>query len=206
LVEAPIKTKQQIVSDFRRGEILDAARKVFARKGFADGIVDDIASEAGLAKGTIYLYFRSKKEIYLALMQRDMEALKSGTLQRIDAATGTKEKIRAFVLARLENAETNRELFRIMDSQPSGLAATRAQYRDWLKEPVMHLAGVIDSAQERGEIGPAPSERVAWAVADMARGAIQRRLLGQQAGSVNEDADFLVDLVWAALRPSARER
>ena len=56
-----MKTKQQVVMEFRRQEILDAARTVFARKGFADGIVDDIAAEAGVAKGTIYLYFPSKK-------------------------------------------------------------------------------------------------------------------------------------------------
>jgi AcrR family transcriptional regulator len=38
------KNKQQVITEFRRREILDAARKIFARKGFADGIVDDIAS------------------------------------------------------------------------------------------------------------------------------------------------------------------
>jgi AcrR family transcriptional regulator len=196
-----MKTKQQLVSEFRRSEILDAARKVFARKGFADGIVDDIASEAGLAKGTIYLYFRSKKDVYMALLQHDMEALKTGTVQRIHAATGTKEKIRAFVLARLENAETNREFFRISDSQQAGVSFTRSQYRDWLKEPVMHLAAAIEAAQHRGELRKTPAEKVAWAVADMARGAILRRLVGQATNSVAEEADFLVDLTWAALRP-----
>ena len=196
-----MKTKQQLVSEFRRGEILDAARKVFARKGFADGIVDDIASEAGLAKGTIYLYFRSKKDIYMALLQHDMEALKTGSVERIHAAAGTKEKIRAFILARLENAETNREFFRISDSQQAGLSFTRSQYRDWLKEPVMHLAAAIEDAQHRGELRKTPAEKVAWVAADMARGAILRRLVGQPANSVAEEADFLVDLIWAALRP-----
>jgi AcrR family transcriptional regulator len=81
-----MKTKQQVVTEFRRRAILDAARKVFARKGFADGIMDDIAAEAGLAKGTLYLYFGSKKEIYKALLHHDMEALKADTLRRIDAA------------------------------------------------------------------------------------------------------------------------
>ena len=196
-----MKSKKQIVSEFRRGEILDAARKVFARKGFADGIVDDIASEAGLAKGTIYLYFRSKKEIYIALLQHDMEALKTSTRQRIDAAVGPKEKIRAFILARLENAEANREFFRIMDSQVAGLTYTRSQYRDWLQEPVLHLAAAIEAAQKRGEIRAISSEKLTWVVADVARGTIQRRLVGQPATSVADDAAFLVDLIWAAIRP-----
>jgi AcrR family transcriptional regulator len=196
-----MKTKQQVVSEFRRREILDASRKVFARKGFTDGIVDDIAAEAGLAKGTIYLYFRSKNDIYLALVEHDMEALKTGTLQKIDAATGTKEKIRAFILARLENAENNRELFRVMDSPSAGMSISRTQYRDWLKDPVLHLAAVIERAQKNGEIRMMPSERLAWTVADIARGAILRRLLEQPSSSISEEAEFLVDLVWAALQP-----
>jgi AcrR family transcriptional regulator len=51
------KTKQEMVAEFRVTEILDAARKVFAQKGFAETTVDQIAEEAGVAKGTVYLYF-----------------------------------------------------------------------------------------------------------------------------------------------------
>jgi AcrR family transcriptional regulator len=195
------RTKQQVVSKFRRGEILDAARKVFARKGFADGIVDDIAAEAGLAKGTLYLYFRSKKEIYKALLQHDMETLKSITLRRIEDAPTIKDKLRAFILARLENAETHREFFRIMDTQSGGLSFTRNQYRDWLREPVMALTTAIEQAQQSGEARSVPAERVAWAAADLARGAIVRRLVGHPFGDLQNEADFLVELLWASLRP-----
>ena len=43
-----MKSKQQVVSEFRRTEIVDAARSVFARRGFAQGIMDEIAKEAGV--------------------------------------------------------------------------------------------------------------------------------------------------------------
>ena len=195
-----MKTKQQVVTEFRRQEILDAARTVFARKGFADGIVDDIAAEAGVAKGTIYLYFPSKKEIYKSLLQHDMEALKAGTLQRIDAASGLKDKIRAFALARLENAEANREFFRIMDTQPANLSFTRSEYRDWLKEPVRHLAAAIESAARGGEVRAVEAEKVAWAVADLARGAILRRLVGPAESRLTEEAEFVAELIWSAIR------
>ena len=83
-----MKTKQQVVSEFRRTEIVDAARTVFARRGFASGIMDEIAKEAGVAKGTLYLYFRSKTEIYKAVLDHDMRALKKNTLDRIEEAKG----------------------------------------------------------------------------------------------------------------------
>jgi AcrR family transcriptional regulator len=198
-LELLMKTKQQVVSEFRRTEIVDAARSVFARKGFVRGIMDQIAKEAGIAKGTIYLYFRSKKEIYRAVLDHDMESLKKGTLERIDTAKNLKDKIGAFTLARLESAEARKELFRIMDTESGSLSPTRSQYRDWLREPVLRLASAIEDASRQGEIRRVPSEKVAWIIADMTRGTIQRRLLGQNDTLPSEDSEFLLSFIWAAL-------
>jgi AcrR family transcriptional regulator len=194
------RSKQQVVSDFRRGEIIDAARRVFARRGFEGGIIDEIAKEAMIAKGTVYLYFRSKAEIYKAVFDHDMAALKQSTMDRIDAAETLRGKVEAFILARLENAESRQDFFRIMDAEQGHLSITRNQYRNWLREPVMHLAGAMEDAIGRGEIRDLPAERAAWAIADMTRGTIQRRLLGQNDRAVREDAEFLSNLAWAALR------
>lgn len=199
MVRKLTKTKQQVVSDFRRTEIIDAARSVFARKGFANGIIDEIAREAGIAKGTVYLYFRSKTEIYRAVLDRDMESLNKSILEQIDASHNLKDKIRAFTLARLENAEVRKEFFRIMDTESGSLSYTRRQYRDWLREPVLRLASAIGDAAERGEIRRVPSEKVAWIIADMTRGTIQRRLLGQCDTTPGEDSEFLFSFIWAAL-------
>jgi AcrR family transcriptional regulator len=200
-----MKTKRQVVSEFRRTEIIDAARSVFARKGFARGIMDQIAKEAGIAKGTIYLYFRSKKEIYRAVLNHDMEFLKMSTLERIDAAGNLKDKIRAFTLSRLENAEARKEIFRIMDTESGSLSFTRSQYRDWLREPVLRLASAIEDASRRGEIRRVPSEKAAWIIADMTRGTIQRRLLGQSDTLPSEDSEFLLGFIWAALAAAGNQ-
>jgi len=190
-----MKTKQQVVAEFRRREILDAARSVFARTGFARGIMDAIAKEAGIAKGTVYLYFRSKKEIYRAVLNHDMAFLNQDTLERIDAARNLKDKIRAFTLARLENAEAKKEFFRIMDTEPGSLSFTRSQYRDWLREPVLRLASAIEEASRRGEIRQVSSEKVAWIIADMTRGTIQRRLLAETNIPPTQESDFLLSFI-----------
>jgi len=200
------RSKQQIVSEFRRAEIIDAARTVFARRGFEAGIIDEIAKEAGIAKGTVYLYFRSKSEIYKAILDHDMKTLKQRTVDRVDAARTLREKIEAFTFARLESAETRKELFRIMDSAQNNLAITRGQYRNWLRESVLHLKKAIERAIEQGEISPAPAEKAAWSIADMTRGAIQRRLLGHSTCSVQEDAEFISGFAWSALKQQMTPR
>jgi TetR/AcrR family fatty acid metabolism transcriptional regulator len=199
-----MKSKRQVVSEFRRAEIVDAARSVFARRGFAHGIMDEIAKEAGIAKGTVYLYFRSKTEIYRAVLNHDMKALKKSTLERIDAATSLRDKIGAFTLARIENAESSKEIFRIMDSEQENLSVTRSQYRDWLREPVHRLASAIEKASRQSEIRRLPAEKVAWIIADMTRGTIQRRLLAQSDTPPSKDSEFLLGFIWAALEPRAK--
>jgi AcrR family transcriptional regulator len=194
-----MKTKQQVVSEFRRAEILDAARKVFARQGFERGMMDEIAREAGIAKGTVYLYFRSKQEIFRAVLEHNMKVLRQETLSRVDAAPTLHAKIRAFVQARMENAEASKDFFRIMDSEERNLAMTRSQYRDFLREPVAHLTAAIEAASRSGEIRRVAADSVAWMVADAVRGSIQRRLLGANQSSLEEDVAFITEMVWLAL-------
>jgi AcrR family transcriptional regulator len=199
-----MKTKQQVVSEFRRSEIMNAARAVFARKGFARGIIDEIAKEAGVAKGTVYLYFSSKKQIYRAVLDGDMNFLKRTMLERIDRAGTLREKIRAFALARLENSDEKRDFLTIMDTEPGVLNFTRSQYLGWLKEPVLRIAAAIGDSSRRGEIRGVPAERTAWAIADLVRGSIQRRLSAGAETTAEEEAEFLVDFVWTALRKTEK--
>jgi AcrR family transcriptional regulator len=51
------------------GEVLDAARKLFGARGFADTTVDDIAARAGVAKGAVYHHFASKEEIFARVVE-----------------------------------------------------------------------------------------------------------------------------------------
>ena len=58
------------VSDERKFQILNAAEDVFTKKGFSDARMDDIAEGTGLSKGTLYLYFKSKEELIIAILDR----------------------------------------------------------------------------------------------------------------------------------------
>lgn len=55
------------VSEERRAHIIESAIQVFARQGFANARMDDVATEAGLSKGLLYWYFKSKEEIIIAI-------------------------------------------------------------------------------------------------------------------------------------------
>lgn len=66
----------------RRQQILDAARDVFAKRGYARATVDDITAEAGVARGTFYLYFDDKRQAFAELVDRFAGQI-TGVIQRI---------------------------------------------------------------------------------------------------------------------------
>jgi AcrR family transcriptional regulator len=198
------KSKKQVVWEFRQSEIIAAARKVFAEKGYIAATVDEIAARASLAKGTIYLYFESKEHIYNAVMTNDLETLRRLTLEKIAAAGTALEKISAYINARFDYCEERRDFFRIMYIEPSGSPVlSKAKAREWLREPVRALTVAIEDAIARNQIRPIPAEILAWTVADLTTGALQRRLATTPATTAREDIDFLLHFINAALRPTA---
>ena len=62
--------RQRLPAPVRGAQILDAALQVFTEKGFASARMDDIAQQAGLSKGGVYAHFKSKEDIFLALLER----------------------------------------------------------------------------------------------------------------------------------------
>ncbi len=85
-------------ADARPDEVLDAALKMFAQKGFAATKVEDIAREAGLSKGAIYRYFPSKEDIFESLVNRAIAPMAERTLELAETATDDPEKLIRAVL------------------------------------------------------------------------------------------------------------
>src|SRR4028119_1885281 len=77
------EAKQAHLANTRRNQILDAATKVFATKGFHTTTIKDVAREAGLADGTIYIYFPNKPALLLGIMDR----MTTAALQNVDTTS-----------------------------------------------------------------------------------------------------------------------
>src|SRR5437762_13441720 len=198
-MQSPARTKQQVVSEFRCSEILSAARRVFAEKGFKEATVDDIAESAGLAKGTLYLYFPSKRDLYLAALKSGLSELVERSQSRMAAAIGIRNKLRVFVRTRLEEVERNRDFFKIYLSEFGNIVhpATGSEwffslYQDQLKI----LERILTEASEADEIRIARIETVASAIYEMTRGAMLRRTLGWSTGNVDVDVQTLDEMIW----------
>lgn len=90
--------------------ILEAAQKLFSRFGPRKTSIDEIAQQAGLGKGTIYLYFRSKDELHAAIVRRIGESLLRSMEEAKAAGRSPAEKLRLLVAARLRFIEEHIEI------------------------------------------------------------------------------------------------
>lgn len=190
------------VSDRKRVAILDAARRVFSRKGYAETAVDDVADEAQVAKGTLYLYFKSKEELYMAVLAGDLRQMSADARAEMDRVEGFREKLRAFFRVRLEFAKAHEEFYRIYLAEYGSMfvkAPVSREVMQLFRANIRHVAQVVEDASKRGEIGPVPAGPVAAALFDISRGLLERRLLGWQEFRVRDEIDFTVDLLSEAL-------
>lgn len=136
----------------KREAILRAATEVFARKGFFNSKVSDIASAAGIADGTVYLYFKSKDEILHSIFDRAMADFIAEGKRELEALSGPTEKLRKIAELHLERLGADRDLAIVFQVELRGStkfmqefsAAGFAEYLDIIRR-------TIDEGQKTGE-------------------------------------------------------
>jgi AcrR family transcriptional regulator len=109
----PKATKKEIVTAFRTREILAAARKLLEQRGLEAMTMEEIATAAGVAKGTLYLYFQSKDELILAMISQVGENILQDVESSLQAPGTPPEKLIRMVSVLLEYLDRERLLFPI---------------------------------------------------------------------------------------------
>jgi TetR/AcrR family fatty acid metabolism transcriptional regulator len=94
----------------KRESILRAATRVFARNGYFNSKVTDIAHAAGVADGTVYLYFKSKEEILHSIFDQNMAEAIAADRKLIDKLHDPREKLRRIAALHLERLGADRDL------------------------------------------------------------------------------------------------
>ena len=100
-----------------REEILSAAEKIFAAKGFFRTTMSDIAREAEFGTGTLYNYFKSKEELYFNLIDEKLEKINRLVKNKLSQKASAVERIKGALALQFEFVEGNRDFFRIYVSE-----------------------------------------------------------------------------------------
>lgn len=197
------RTRKEVLTEFRTAEILQAAHHVFAEKGYDQATISDIASAAGVAKGTIYLYYRSKRDVYWAALKNDMLTLRDETRRQLDGAGTIEQKVRAVIATKLQYLEQHRDFFRIYYAELGRSVTRHTQFQRQIEEIYLeqvHMLGqALQQAVRRRAIRHLRAEATAFAVLDLTRGVIAQRLRGWSSAELDDDIAFTFDLVWKGI-------
>jgi AcrR family transcriptional regulator len=195
-----VVTKEHVVEEFRKQSICDAAMRVAARKGLKNVTVQDIADEAGLAKGTIYLYFQSREEIVARTMDNCVESLLDKLAAACQSCRGFRDILEQRVRTQLEHFEDNRDFLRVYlaMSEPWGEKRLKkhATYQTYLAQ----LERLLHEAITRGEIREANVERLAICISSVVRDIGLHRVIAREPPPLEKDVQFAVDFIMQGLR------
>ena len=150
-VDAAKAPMRAAISD-KREAIIRAAIKVFARKGYFNSKVADIAAEAGIADGTVYLYFKSKDEILHSIFDRAMAEFIEDGRKELEGIEKPAERLRKIAELHLEKLGTDRDLAVVFQVELRGStkfmqefsAAGFAEYLDIIRQ-------TIENGQKSGD-------------------------------------------------------
>lgn len=195
---SPQTRKRRLLTEFRRSEVLDAATRVFGEKGYDETRMDDIAAAASLAKATVYAYFDSKDQIFTAVVERCLEEIAALTASRVDAATGFPARLEAFILTRLGYWSSRLALYRVIVTLKRESRHLKRSLR-WQRPAIDFLVALFDSAAASGLIPRQDFEPIAWALMDIIRGTLERRMAAHER-TIEAEASLLTTFLLQALQ------
>jgi AcrR family transcriptional regulator len=200
------RSKEEVVQEFRIQSIQDATLRVIARKGMSAATMQEIADEAGVAKGTIYLYFRDRDE----LVEKTFESAMAHLRERVDAALEKElpfdATIREVFAAQLAFFRENREFFRLYLSlrMPEGTPERQRRHKrtcqPQYRTGVEKLAGVLRQAMDRGEVRRLDPYRLALFIIEGTTAVILQRLSEDAPPAEEIDIELMRSLILDGVR------
>ncbi len=162
---APAEQRWTRRKQARPGEILDAAMKVFAEKGFAAARMEDIARRAGVTKGTIYLYFENKEAVFKSLVREAIGATLATVTADVANFEGSARFLLRMVLTRMVQTLLDSDkvvLPKIVIAESANFPWLAEFYRfEVIERGLGLMTALIRRGIERGEFRDLPPDHVA---------------------------------------------
>ncbi len=178
----------------KKRKIIDAAIKIFARNGYFNSRVSEIAKEAGVADGTIYIYFSSKEELLSAIFDEALQVFVEESKNKLKEIEDPIEKLKKIVCLHLKHLGSNRDLAMVFQIEFRHNIVfmerlTKTRLADYFKI----IEGVILEGQQKGlfkELNPRFCAKILFGIIDE---MVTSWLIANKNYKLEKDADILVN-------------
>jgi TetR/AcrR family fatty acid metabolism transcriptional regulator len=201
---SPKATKKEIVTAFRTREILAAARKLLERRGPEAMTMEEIAADAGVAKGTLYLYFQSKDDLIQALITRVGENILRDVEASLQAPGTPPEKLIRMVSVLLEYLNRERLLFPIyarelLRGEGESREGFRRNYQELEERFVALVTGLFAEGIAAGQFIPANPRLLTFLIRGLVRATGYYQRAEGQADAAKEALPVILTLLSSGL-------
>lgn len=200
-------TKQELVQEFRMQAIREAAGRVVGEYGVPGATMDAIAAEAGIAKGTIYLYFKNREDLLEQAADHALEELLSVLGALFDSEERFESQLRRFVRSALGFFDEHRQFFQLYQAAGQSTGKDDADCRSRRYEDYfVRLTAWVRRAMAAGEVRPLDAERVSLVLSEALTAVIRRRRLEDPPPPVDADTEWLATLFLDGALSPRKER
>lgn len=197
---------QEKVQELRMQSIREALGRVVARHGLAGATMAAIAAEAGIAKGTLYLYFESREKLIEKTADHALEGLNRQVAAALAEPVGFDAQLASLIHAVLGFFDANSAFFRLTLAVGEGgrRRGFERTVHPRFEEYLAHLETWLDGARERGEVRDFPAGMPVAAIAGAIGGVLRRRFeAGADDTPLADEAARLTELLFHGLGRSS---
>lgn len=191
-------TKKEVVTAFRTKEILSAARRLMGLRGLEALTMEEIAAAAGVAKGTIYLYFQGKEDLIQALVAQTMENLVLGLEAIVTTAHSPREKLQQAIALLLGHLERERIFFPIYIRDLLRVGRKR-RFRELDEKFTSQLARLFAEGIDRGQFIQADPRLLSFLLRGLVRAVGYYQLAEGREDAMKEALPVLSTLIFSGL-------
>lgn len=201
------KNKIQALIKTRKAQILDAAMSVFSRDGFNKASTDEIANLAKLGKGTVYRYFKNKKDLFIATVDRDLDRLKEAILVKVDGIDDPIERIEAASKAYLAFFGKNPALIDMMIHEQSEFKERiKKQYFEHYYGNIDRMRTIFKKGVGRGLMKDVNIDLAISILTNILNGRVYMWRVGGKKGSPEDEIPVILRIFFTGILKDEKRR
>ncbi|MEA4827923.1 MAG: TetR/AcrR family transcriptional regulator [Clostridium sp.] len=176
-----------------KGTIFNAAIKIFSEKGYNGATMDDIAINAGVAKGTLYYHFKSKEEIFKYIVKEGMKKIKTEVQEEVEKVEDPIKRLKTLCKIQLELVYKNRDFFKVIMSQLWGVELRQLELREVVQKYISLIEGYIKEAITKGVIKDGDASFMAYTFFGALCSTAVYELINKDGINIEEIIDNLIN-------------
>ncbi|MCK4522702.1 TetR/AcrR family transcriptional regulator [Candidatus Aerophobetes bacterium] len=186
-------------------QILEAGEKLFAKKGFYPTTMEEVAGAAGLAKGTIYLHFNDKRDLFFSIIEKKLDILLEKIEKEMRKDEFPSQRIKLAIGIHLRFLEENRDFFKIMQALPESLKQEmERKLKGRVIEKQSRYVEILDQLIRKGirnqEIKSLDSRKLAVILVGMMHSLTIYWISRKEKGSLSQDDSLVWQVLWEGIK------